>query len=624
VKLKLAEGLSLPLETVTQTIAILAKRRAGKSYTMRRLVEQLFGAGQQIVIVDPKGDQWGVRSAADGKAPGLPIVILGGERGDVPLEPSGGEVVAKLVVEERVSVLLDVSLFRKHEVATFMTAFLENLYRLKAREIYRTPLMLVIDEADAIAPQKPQKGEERMLGAAEDIVRRGGQRGIGCVLVTQRSAVLNKNVLTQAQMLVALRTIAPQDLAAMDAWIDVHGTVEQRKALMESLPSLPIGDAWFWSPGWPTTDGIFKRVHVLPIETFDSGATPRPGEKRVEPKQAADVDLEALKRQMQATIEKAKADDPRELRKTIADLKKQLGSKVSIEIDRKAVSPSTPKRVEVLTDADRALLEKFAGVLNARAGDLRATTAAMIAEAAEAFEQIMRRLEAVHAGHQREFLERLDKASFQKILGKLSAVSSQPSPIAGRRDELTSRALPGSAPSRRAELGGRVRQSSTQPAGVNGTYVLGKGGDARMLAALAQFPDGLTDSKLAILSGMTKRGGAFRTYLSKLRVAGLATGDRGRLRITEAGQTAAGDVEPLPTGDALLDYWRRELGDSGARKIFDALVEVYPQALTKADTAAASAMEVQGGAFRTYVSKLRVMGLIEGSGELRASEELFS
>lgn len=200
-QLRLAKNLTLPLDAVTQTIAIVAKRRAGKSYTMRRLVEQLVHAGQQVVLVDPKGDQWGIRSSADGKGPGLAIVILGGERGDVPLEPSGGEVVAKLVVEERVSVLLDISLFRKHEVATFMTAFLENLYRLKAKEIYRTPMMLVIDEADAIAPQKPQKGEERMLGAAEDIVRRGGQRGIGCVLVTQRSAVLNKNVLTQAQML---------------------------------------------------------------------------------------------------------------------------------------------------------------------------------------------------------------------------------------------------------------------------------------------------------------------------------------------------------------------------------------------------------------------------------------
>jgi DNA helicase HerA-like ATPase len=262
-RLRIADKLSLPLETVTQTFGILAKRRAGKSYAARRLAEQLFKAGQQIVVIDPKGDQWGIRSAADGVSPGLPVVILGGERADVPLEVHSGEVVAKLVVEERVSVLIDLSLFRKHEVATFMSAFLENLYRLKAREIYRTPMMLIVDEADAIAPQKPMKGEERMLGAAEDIVRRGGQRGIGCALITQRSAVINKNVLTQVQILVTLRTIAPQDLAAVDAWIDVHGTEEERKMLKSSLPSLPTGDAWFWSPGWPTADGIFQRVHTI-------------------------------------------------------------------------------------------------------------------------------------------------------------------------------------------------------------------------------------------------------------------------------------------------------------------------------------------------------------------------
>lgn len=70
--IKISGNLSLPLDLVTQTIAILAKRRAGKSYTMRRLVEQLFNAGQQVVLVDPKGDQWGIRSSADGKKPGLP------------------------------------------------------------------------------------------------------------------------------------------------------------------------------------------------------------------------------------------------------------------------------------------------------------------------------------------------------------------------------------------------------------------------------------------------------------------------------------------------------------------------------------------------------------------------
>lgn len=329
-KLKISKEISLPLDVVTQTIAILAKRRAGKSYTMRRLAEQLLEAGEQIILIDPKGDQWGIRSSADGKSPGFPIIILGGEHGDAPLEVNSGEVVAKLVVQERVSVLIDLSTFRKHEIATFMAIFLENIYRLKAQERFRTPVMLIIDEADAIAPQKPQKGEERMLGAAEDIVRRGGQRGIGCALITQRSAVLNKNVLTQAQMLIVLRTIAPQDLAAMKAWIDVHGTLEQGKMLMDSLPSLPIGDAWFWSPGWPTAEGIFARSHILPITTFDSAATPKPGERKITPKNLADVDMESLKKQMAATIEKAKNDDPKLLKKRIIELENELKKTPSV------------------------------------------------------------------------------------------------------------------------------------------------------------------------------------------------------------------------------------------------------------------------------------------------------
>jgi len=50
----------------------------------------------------------------------------------------------------------------------------------------RNPLHLVIDEADAFAPQKPRPDETRMLGALDEIVRRGRIRGLGCTLVTQR------------------------------------------------------------------------------------------------------------------------------------------------------------------------------------------------------------------------------------------------------------------------------------------------------------------------------------------------------------------------------------------------------------------------------------------------------
>ena len=123
--LKISPRLKLPVDIVTQTIGILAKRRAGKSYTAAVMVEQLWAARQQVVILDPKGDWWGLRSSADGKSEGIPILIIGGGHGDIKLEPGAGEQIARLIVEERVSAIIDLSELRKHEVATFCTAFLD-------------------------------------------------------------------------------------------------------------------------------------------------------------------------------------------------------------------------------------------------------------------------------------------------------------------------------------------------------------------------------------------------------------------------------------------------------------------------------------------------------------------
>jgi hypothetical protein len=130
---------------------------------------------------------------------------------------------------------------------------------------------------------------------------------------------------------------------------------------MASLPALPVGDAWFWSPGWPTTDGIFQRVHVSPIETFDSGASPKAGEKRVEPKNLADVDLGSLSKQMSATIEKAKENDPK-LLKTQEGARDQIERERSCrnegeaghrhERDRQGCRPSTRCRAQTLAADD--------------------------------------------------------------------------------------------------------------------------------------------------------------------------------------------------------------------------------------------------------------------------------
>ena len=200
------------------------------------------------------------------------MVIFGGDHADLPLAETAGELLADLVVDERVPAVLDLSTLSKSAARRFMTDFAERLYHRN-----RDPLHLVLDEADAFAPQRTDPGGQRLLGAIEDLVRRGRARGIGVTLITQRPAVLNKDVLTQAEVLIALRMTGPRDVAAIDEWVRLHAEEDQAMQVKRSLPSLPVGTAWVWSPGWL---GLLQRVAVRARATFDSSATPKAGQRR--------------------------------------------------------------------------------------------------------------------------------------------------------------------------------------------------------------------------------------------------------------------------------------------------------------------------------------------------------
>ncbi len=217
----------LPLDLTTQTIAVLARKGAGKSYTAAVFNEELLDAGQVPVIIDPTGAHWGLKSSADGKSEGYPVVIFGGEHGDLPLEENSGEATARVIVEQRFPAIIDLSLFRKGQVRRFITPFLETLYRLN-----REPLMLVVDEADDICPQKPFGDEAQMVGALEDVVKRGRKKGIGCTLITQRPADLAKQVLTQCEVLVAMRLVHPLDIKAVMEWVHVHADDKAAAAMV--------------------------------------------------------------------------------------------------------------------------------------------------------------------------------------------------------------------------------------------------------------------------------------------------------------------------------------------------------------------------------------------------------
>jgi DNA helicase HerA-like ATPase len=130
-KLHISDELSLPIDAATQTFAFIARKGAGKTYAAGKLVEQLLTESVQVCVLDTVGNWYGLRLAADGKSAGFDVPVFGGLRGDIPLEPTGGELIADIVVDTGRSLILDVSQFSLSDRKKFATAFGERLWKRK-------------------------------------------------------------------------------------------------------------------------------------------------------------------------------------------------------------------------------------------------------------------------------------------------------------------------------------------------------------------------------------------------------------------------------------------------------------------------------------------------------------
>lgn len=263
IKFNVSERLDLPRQCITWVNSFLAKRGAGKTYNASVLAEEMLKANVPIVVIDGMGIWWGLRVGKNGQGDGLPIVVFGGEHADIPLDPLKAKQIAKAIVETNISAVLDLSGYSKLASRRIVSEFLDELYKINRIERH-----VFIEEADLWAPQRVIGPEQaQCLGSVDNFVRRGGNHNLGCSLITQRSAVLNKDLLTQSDCLFILRTLAPQDKKAIQAWVEEQ-TDEDRHKLKEwydSLKSLKNGEVWVWHPERPS---IFKKVMFRQRETF--------------------------------------------------------------------------------------------------------------------------------------------------------------------------------------------------------------------------------------------------------------------------------------------------------------------------------------------------------------------
>lgn len=309
----------LPNDALDDRLAFLGTAGSGKTYAAGTAVEKLLSVKARVVVIDPLGAWYGLRLQPDGKGAGFPIVIFGGAHGDLPLNEHHGALLGETAARMAESCIVDLSgIGTKAGERRFMLAFLTALYRHKPDD----PLHVVFDEADLWAPQviRDQRGEaSKLYGMMETIIRRGRIKGFIPWLITQRPAVVAKDVLSQADGLVALKLTSSQDRDALDDWIAGQADKAEGRRIKAEMPTLATGQAVIWLPQRGVLD-----TRMFPRKaTFDSSRTPKRGEAK-RTLELKPLDLGALREKLSSVEAEAKANDPAALKAEIAKLKREM------------------------------------------------------------------------------------------------------------------------------------------------------------------------------------------------------------------------------------------------------------------------------------------------------------
>jgi len=253
-------SIQIPMNAATKTFAILAKRGAGKTYTGAVMAEEFFKLNVPFIVFDPIDVWWGLRFNKNGKDKGLPVVVFGKEHADIQLDRDMGKQIAQAIVKENISCVISTfgmpKVGQRHLIAEFAEEILN---------INNTPRHIFIEEAHEFVPQRVFGAMGKTFNAVSNLVVMGRNRGLGVTLINQRAATINKDVLTQLDTLLAFRNVSPQDRKALKEWVEFHAAEGDFDKFMKSLPSLPTGEGWLWSPEFLNK---FIRIKIRKRETF--------------------------------------------------------------------------------------------------------------------------------------------------------------------------------------------------------------------------------------------------------------------------------------------------------------------------------------------------------------------
>lgn len=198
----IADNIDLKIEDIVGCfVSVLGVRGSGKSNTAATIIEELLDKNFPLAILDIDAEYLGLKERYE-------ILVIGkGSEADIEIRPEQAGDIAEISVLQRVPVLIDLSKYEKDEQVSLIENYLERLWEVE--QTARMPYQILVEEAHEWIPEKSKHPLKDVLTR---IALRGRKRGLGAILVSQRSAKVSKDVLSQAEMYFLHKVTHPADV----------------------------------------------------------------------------------------------------------------------------------------------------------------------------------------------------------------------------------------------------------------------------------------------------------------------------------------------------------------------------------------------------------------------------
>lgn len=553
-EIKINKDTPIDLEKLVDSkLLIQANSGGGKSWAVRRVIEQAFGK-TQIIVLDTEGEFSNLREKND--------FVLVGKGADAPAEVRSAELLAKRLLELKVSAIIDLYELlpkdRKHFVKLFLNALINAPKDLWP--INHGDCLVILDEAHIYAPEK---GESEALDAVASMASLGRKRGLGLILATQRISKLNKDAAAECNNKLIGR--ASLDIDRKRAADELGFTTKEQ---VLSLRDLEPGEFYTFGPAISreVTKLVIGDVHAKPPGRGSARkATPEPTEKV---------------RKILAKL----ADLPQEAKKE-ADTIQSLKAEVRALKTHRCPTGSSEKDIKRAVDAALSQEARKYQSLN-KAKDKAYSD--MIALFSRIKKMIPDEFPTLYHPPENLKTSTLTPKNIEKVYRALAQqipIDNQPTHLVIEDD--------------RDEMGL---------------------GEKKVLTAIAQHEEGISREHITVITSYKRS--TRDAYIQRLvkRFFVRVSGDK-IIAEPYGIQELGPDFTPLPTGQDLRAYLLSNLPD-GEKKILSHLIDSYPEALSR--DRLTELTNYQRSTRDAYIQRLGTRNLLESTSEgVKAADKLF-